>query len=78
MMLVLRRMEGDRIVVGCGIALTVVENRRTRVSFGMAAPQGIPIYRRKSSERLAREETGDCLYDHNCDGWPFSVYSAIA
>jgi carbon storage regulator len=61
MMLVLSRKEGERIVVGRDILITVIESRGNRVRLGISAPQEIPINRQEVSERLTREQTGNAL-----------------
>ena len=61
MMLVLSRKEGERIVVGRDILITVIESRGNRVRLGITAPQGISINRQEVSERLTREETVNAL-----------------
>jgi carbon storage regulator len=73
MMLVLSRKEGERIVVGRDILITVIESRGNRVRLGITAPQGISINRQEVSERLAHEEAADSHYEGYRDGAPFSV-----
>jgi len=70
-MLVLSRREGERIMVGRDIVITVVECRGNQVRLGVTAPRGIAIHRQEVSERLARQVTGDSLYDGYGDGSPF-------
>jgi carbon storage regulator len=73
MMLVLSRKEGERIVVGRDILITVIESRDNRVRLGISAPKEIPINRQEVSERLAREEAADSHCEVYSDGTPFSV-----
>jgi carbon storage regulator len=73
MMLVLSRKEGERIVVGSDILITVIESRGNRVRLGISAPKGIPINRQEVSARLAREEAADSKYESCRDEAPFSV-----
>ena len=44
-MLVLTRKQGERIIVGEEIELTVLEVRGSRVKLGFAGPPEIPIHR---------------------------------
>jgi carbon storage regulator len=44
-MLVLSRKEGERIVIGQSITITVVDTHGGKVRLGIAAPQGIAIHR---------------------------------
>ena len=44
-MLVLSRKQGERIVVGDDVTLTVLEVRGDRVKLGFAAPAEVPIHR---------------------------------
>ncbi len=55
-MLVLSRKEGERIVIGRDIVITVVKSCGKRVRLGVTAPKGIPINREEVFERLARED----------------------
>jgi carbon storage regulator len=73
MMLVLSRKEGERIVVGRDILITVIESRGNRVRLGISAPKEIPINRQEVSERLAREEAADSHCEGYSDGTLFSV-----
>jgi carbon storage regulator len=73
MMLVLSRKEGERIVVGGDIVITVVESRGNRVRLGIDAPREIPINRQEVSKMIAHDDTGDSPNHGYRDGSPFSV-----
>ncbi len=53
-MLVLSRKQGQRIVVGNGITVTVVSVRGSRVKLGFEGPTEIPIHREEIRQRLAQ------------------------
>ena len=53
-MLVLSRKQGERIVIGKEIRLTVLEVRGDRVKLGFEGPMHVPIHRLEVSERIAR------------------------
>lgn len=44
-MLVLSRLLGQKIFIGDGICITVVEVDRGRVRLGIDAPREVPVYR---------------------------------
>jgi carbon storage regulator len=52
-MLVLSRKPGEKVVIGGGITLTVVEVRRDRVRLGFDAPEQVGILR---AELACRQE----------------------
>ena len=56
-MLVLSRKQGERIVIGRDIAITVIEARDSRVRLGFEAPQETPIHRQEVFEKIARRPT---------------------
>jgi carbon storage regulator len=62
-MLVLSRKEGERILIGRDILITVVESRGKRVRLGITAPPETPINREEVFERLARAERGNSVDD---------------
>lgn len=49
-MLVLSRREGEQVVIGDGIVVTVTQIERGRVRLGIDAPRDVPIYRRELPE----------------------------
>jgi carbon storage regulator len=57
-MLVLSRKEGERIVIGRDIVITVIESRSNHVRLGITAPKGTPVHRQEIFEKLARAEGG--------------------
>jgi carbon storage regulator len=52
-MLVLSRKQGERVLIGQEIELTVLEVRRNRVKLGFCGPAAVPIHRQELYERLA-------------------------
>jgi carbon storage regulator len=51
-MLVLSRKQGERVVIGRNIVVTVIEARDGRVRLGFEAPQGTPIHRQEIFEKI--------------------------
>ena len=54
-MLVLSRKEGERIVIGSGIEVVVLNVVGNRVRLGVAAPREIPVHRGELARRLQAE-----------------------
>ena len=46
-MLALSRKEGESIVIGNNIEITILEVKGDQVELGIAAPKSIPIYRKE-------------------------------
>lgn len=59
-MLVLSRKEGETVVVGGNIEVTVLEVRGGRVRLGFRSPAEVPIHRKEVHERVMAEETVSC------------------
>ena len=59
-MLVLSRKLGERIVIGDGVVVTVVEMRGDRVRLGVSAPPTTPIHREEVWFRIhpSRQDDG--------------------
>ena len=51
-MLLLSRKLGEKLVIGSGITVTVLEVRGNRVKFGFTAPAGIAIQRKESPRAI--------------------------
>jgi carbon storage regulator len=62
-MLVLSRKEGECIVIGRNIVITVLESRGNRVRLGITAPAETPINREEVFERLTRAKRGNSVED---------------
>jgi carbon storage regulator len=66
-MLILTRRPGERVVIGEDVLVTVMEVSGQTVRLGIAAPQGLPIYREeiwlavKEENRAAAEAPADTL-----------------
>jgi carbon storage regulator len=66
-MLILTRRAGERVVIGEDVLVTVMEVSGQTVRLGIAAPQGLPIYREeiwlavKEENRAAAEAAADAL-----------------
>jgi carbon storage regulator len=66
-MLILTRRPGERVVIGDEILVTVMGVSGHTVRLGIAAPEGVPIYREeiwlavKEENRAAAEATPDAL-----------------
>ncbi len=66
-MLILTRRAGERVVIGEDVLVTVMEVSGQTVRLGIAAPQGVPIYREeiwlavKEENRAAAEAAVDAL-----------------
>ena len=51
-MLVLSRKRGERIVIGNGVTLTVLDVRGDRVKLGFTGPAEMPIHREEVYQRI--------------------------
>jgi carbon storage regulator len=66
-MLILTRRPGERVVIGDEILVTVMSVSGHTVRLGIAAPEGVPIYREeiwlavKEENRAAAAATADAL-----------------
>jgi len=66
-MLILTRRPGERVVIGDEILVTVIGVSGHTVRLGIAAPEGVPIYREeiwlavKEENRAAAEASADAL-----------------
>ena len=53
-MLVLSRKLGEKVHIGSGITITVVEVKGSKIRLGIDAPNDIPIFRAELNNFLAR------------------------
>jgi carbon storage regulator len=65
-MLILTRRAGERVVIGDDVLVTVMEVSGQTVRLGIAAPEGLPIYREEiwlavKEENRAAAEAADTL-----------------
>ena len=56
-MLVLSRKQGERIVIGGNITVTVIEVKGDRVKLGFSAPAEVPIHREEVQRRIGDSRT---------------------
>ncbi len=68
-MLVLSRKPGERVLLGDGIELTVVEVKGNRVRLGITAPDVVPVRRQEVDQRIDRGRVGRVVVDL-AEGWP--------
>ncbi len=68
-MLVLSRKPGERVLLGEGIELTVVEVKGNRVRLGITAPDVVPVRRQEVDQRIDRGRVGRVVVDL-AEGWP--------
>lgn len=54
-MLVLARKEGESIVIGPDITVTVLETNGSVVRLGIAAPEAVPVHRLEVAKRIRAE-----------------------
>jgi carbon storage regulator len=54
-MLVVSRKTGERVIIGQGVTITLIEVKGNRVRLGIDAPQEMPVWR----EELAGIKRGD-------------------
>ena len=52
-MLVLSRKQGERVLIGYEIELTVLEIRGSRVKLGFRGPAEVPIHREELHQKIA-------------------------
>jgi carbon storage regulator len=62
-MLVLSRHEGEEIVIGDDVVITVVAIRGDKVRIGVAADANIPVHRMEVYEAIQREKNGQNPHD---------------
>ncbi|REK18848.1 MAG: carbon storage regulator [Planctomycetota bacterium] len=62
-MLVLSRREGERIVIGGDVVVTVLGSTGNRVRLGISAPRRTPIHREEVLRRCPRRDAGSISAD---------------
>jgi carbon storage regulator len=55
-MLILSRKVGERIVIGDGIVLAVVEVQGDRVKLGILAPRDVPVHREEVYTKIQKQK----------------------
>ena len=54
-MLALSRKQGESIVIGNNIAITVLEAKGDQVKIGISAPKSVPVYRKEIYAQIQEE-----------------------
>ena len=54
-MLALSRKQGESIVIGNNIEITVLEAKGDQVKIGIAAPKSVPVYRKEIYAQIQEE-----------------------
>ena len=54
-MLVLSRKVGEKVMLGGGISVEVIEVRGDKVRLGIVAPRDVPVHRQEVWERIQQE-----------------------
>jgi len=57
-MLILSRKAGEKIVIGDGITIEVVDVRSDRVRLGISAPKDVPVHREEVYQAIKQIEKG--------------------
>lgn len=63
-MLVLSRKPGERIVIGDGIEIVVLDARRGHVRLGFIAPHEVRIHRQEVAQKIERDEACQLAQQH--------------
>lgn len=67
-MLVLSRRRDEKIVIGGGIVITIVEVRGDKVRLGIEAPADVPVHRSEVYEAIQRENRRAATIDGSSQG----------
>ena len=70
-MLALSRKQGESIVIGNNIEITVLEAKGDQVKIGISAPKSVPVYRKEIYAQIQEENREavanlDCNYGVSC------------
>jgi carbon storage regulator len=62
-MLALSRKQGESIVIGNDIEVTILETKGDQVKIGISAPKSVPVYRKEIYAQIqeANRETAESL-----------------
>ncbi|MBO5509532.1 MAG: carbon storage regulator CsrA [Lachnospiraceae bacterium] len=62
-MLALSRKQGESIMIGNDIEITILESKGDQVKIGISAPKSVPIYRKEIYAQIqeANRETAETL-----------------
>ena len=82
-MLVLTRKQGERIVIGDDIVITVVRTKGSSVRVGIQAPAHVPVLRGEIANAMAQESKRPASTEEDAEGddWSpgaFVVTSGLA
>ena len=58
-MLALSRKQGESIVIGNNIEITVLEAKGDQVKIGISAPKSVPVYRKEIYAQIQEENRED-------------------
>lgn len=59
-MLALSRKQGESIVIGNNIEITVLEAKGDQVKIGISAPKSVPVYRKEIYAQIQEENRRSC------------------
>src|SRR5271165_4375215 len=76
-MLILTRRPGERVVIGDEILVTVMGISGHTVRLGIAAPQGVPIYREEIWLAVTEENRAAAAAAANADALPTTPPEAV-
>jgi carbon storage regulator len=54
-MLALSRKQGESIMIGSNIEVTILETKGDQVKIGISAPKSVPVYRREIYAQIQEE-----------------------
>ena len=65
-MLALSRKQGESIVIGNNIEITVLEAKGDQVKIGISAPKSVPVYRKEIYAQI-QEENRESVANHDVE-----------
>jgi carbon storage regulator len=66
-MLVLSRTDGQRLMIGEDIVITVLGYRRGKIKIGVEAPEGVSVHREEIFNKRKDSGPDNCREDVNTD-----------
>ena len=73
-MLALSRKEGESIVIGNNIEITVLEAKGDQGKIGISAPKSVPVYRKENYAQI-QKETSEEVANLDVDSLKKLLYS---